>query len=241
MDTRETRCFDGRHVVVTGGAGALGRDVVQLLLDAGATCHIPDLSDAQADVPWKENARISVTHGVDLTDETAVERFYSSIPVSRGLWGSIHIAGGFGMSPLVDVSKTAFVSMMQLNVLTCVLCCKHATIAMQRTGNGGRIVNVGARPGLFPELGAGMVAYTTSKAAVCALTQALGAELASDNILVNAVIPSIMDTPSNRRSMPDADYEKWPSTMDVARTMVFLASPENRVTRSALVSVYGQS
>jgi len=106
---------------------------------------------------------------------------------------------------------------------------------------GGRIVNVAARPALIPELGAGMVAYTASKAAVAAITQSLAAEVAADGILVNAVVPSIMDTPANRKSMPDADHAKWPKVDEVAASIVFLASAENRVTRGALMPVYGTS
>ena len=113
--------------------------------------------------------------------------------------------------------------------------------AIARSGGGGRIVNVAARPALEPRLGAGMIAYTASKAAVAALTQALGEEVAKDGILVNAVVPSTMDTPANRSAMPKADFSAWPKVEEVAATIVFLASPENKVTRSALVPVYGKS
>ena len=106
---------------------------------------------------------------------------------------------------------------------------------------GGRIVNVSARPGLEWRSGAGMVAYTASKAAVAALTAALAEEVAKDGILVNAVAPSIMDTPANRAAMPKADYALWPKVEEVAATIVFLVSPENRVTRGAIVPVYGKS
>jgi NAD(P)-dependent dehydrogenase (short-subunit alcohol dehydrogenase family) len=145
------------------------------------------------------------------------------------------------MSPVEATSKEAFVAQMQQNALTCFLCCREAVKAMRKTGTGGRIVNVAAKPGLIPELGAGMAAYTASKAAVAALTQAIGAEVAKDGILVNAVVPSIMDTPANRKAMPGADQASWPKTQEVAETIVFLASPGNRVTRGGLVPVYGRS
>jgi NAD(P)-dependent dehydrogenase (short-subunit alcohol dehydrogenase family) len=112
---------------------------------------------------------------------------------------------------------------------------------MTRTGAGGRIVNVAARPALEWRSGAGMAAYTASKAAVAALTAALAEEVAKDGILVNAVAPSIMDTAANRAAMPKADYALWPKVEEVAATIVFLVSPENRVTRGAVVSVYGKS
>jgi NAD(P)-dependent dehydrogenase (short-subunit alcohol dehydrogenase family) len=106
---------------------------------------------------------------------------------------------------------------------------------------GGRIVNVAARPGLEPRTGAGMAAYAASKAAVAALTQALGEELVKQDILVNAVAPSTLDTPGNREAMPKANHALWAKLDDVAATILFLAGPENRVTRSAVVPVYGKS
>ena len=112
---------------------------------------------------------------------------------------------------------------------------------MARRGAGGRIVNVAARQALEPRAGAGMTAYTVSKAAVAALSQALAQEVVGDGILVNAVAPSIMDTPQNRKAMPKANYDAWPKVEEVAATILFLASPENRVTRGAVVSTYGQS
>src|ERR1700751_114266 len=106
---------------------------------------------------------------------------------------------------------------------------------------GGRIVNVAARLALEWRTGAGMVAYAASKVAVAALTAALAEEVAKDGILVNAVAPSIRDTPANRQAMPKADYGLWPKTEEVAATIAFLASPENLVTRGAIVPVYGKS
>ena len=118
---------------------------------------------------------------------------------------------------------------------------RAAALAMRRAGSGGRIVNVAARQALEPRLGGGTVAYTIAKAGVAALTTALGAELARENILVNAVAPSIMDTPATRKSMPDADFSLWPKVEEVAATILFLASPANTVTRGAIVPVYGRA
>jgi NAD(P)-dependent dehydrogenase (short-subunit alcohol dehydrogenase family) len=100
---------------------------------------------------------------------------------------------------------------------------------------------VAARPALEWRSGAGMVAYTASKAAVAALTAALAEEVANAGILVNAVAPSIMDTAANRAAMPKADYDAWPKVEEVAATICFLASPDNKVTRGGIVPVYGRS
>jgi NAD(P)-dependent dehydrogenase (short-subunit alcohol dehydrogenase family) len=128
-----------------------------------------------------------------------------------------------------------------MNFLSCALCCRAAVGAMAAGASGGRIVNVAARPALEWRSGAGMTAYTASKAAVAAFTAALAEEVAKDGILVNAVAPSIMDTPANRHAMPAAEYALWPKVEEVAATILFLASPDNRVTRGAVVPVYGRS
>ena len=88
---------------------------------------------------------------------------------------------------------------------------------------------------------AGLSAYSASKAAVVSLTVSLSEELAAEKIWVNAVVPSIMDTPMNRQAMPKAEHDKWPKVSEVAATIAFLASPQNQVTRGALVPVYGRS
>jgi NAD(P)-dependent dehydrogenase (short-subunit alcohol dehydrogenase family) len=130
---------------------------------------------------------------------------------------------------------------IETNLVSAYLCCRAAVAAFRRAGGGGRIVNITARPALEPRQGASMTAYTAAKAGVAALTAALGEEVVKDGILVNAVAPSIMDTPANRKSMPKADYATWPKVEEVAATILFLASPENTVTRSAVVPVYGRS
>ena len=231
--------FAGRHIVVTGGTGALGTAVAARLIAGGATCHIPNYAEGErAGFALAGEDRVAVTPGVDLTDEDAVARFYAALP---GLWASVHIAGGFDMGPAVATSKAAFQTQMDMNALTAFLCCREAAKKMQAGKAGGRLLNVAARPGVEPRTGAGMAAYTASKAAVAALTQALGEELVGDDILVNAIAPSVLDTPGNRAAMPDADPAKWAALDAVAETIAFLVSPENTVTRGAVVPVYGKT
>ena len=210
------RDFENRHVVVTGGAGELGRAVVAALGERGAVCHVPLRQD------------------VDLTDEAAVRFYYESRPA---LWASVHCAGGFEAGPFEHASAESFERMMTINARTAFLCCRAAVVRM--ASEGGSIVNVVARPALDPAAGAGMVAYTMSKAAVAALTLALARELRDRGIRVHAVAPSILDTPINRRAMPDADPARWPKVDEVARVVAFLASPANRALGGTLVPVYG--
>jgi NAD(P)-dependent dehydrogenase (short-subunit alcohol dehydrogenase family) len=234
--------FRDRHIVVSGGAGALGTAVVEALAGAGAICHVPCLHEAEKrSCRLQESKNIRLTIAGNLAEEATVTRLYQGI---APLWASIHIAGGFAMAPMRDTTAELLRQQLDMNFVSCALCCRAAVNAMSSNtaaGSGGRIVNVTARPGLEWRSGAGMVAYTASKAAVAALTAALAEEVAKDGILVNAVAPSIMDTAANRAAMPKADYALWPKVEEVAATIMFLVSPENRVTRGAIVSVYGKS
>jgi NAD(P)-dependent dehydrogenase (short-subunit alcohol dehydrogenase family) len=234
--------FAGKHVVVTGGTGALGTAVVGALLKAGARCTVSfvHLGEAQR-FAHSEHEKVKLVAVTDLADEAAVAKLYDDITP----WASIHIAGGFAAGKLAETDKPALMTQIESNLVSCFLCCRAAVNAMlaggQGTNIGGRIVNVAARPALEPRSGAGMTAYTVAKAGVAALTLALAEEVARDGILVNAVAPSIMDTPANRAAMPKADFDAWPKVEDVAATILFLASAENTVTRGAVVPVYGKT
>ncbi len=232
--------FRDRHLVITGGAGALGTAVVTALVEAGAICHVPCFDGAEAQRFRLRNHKhvvLSVTGS--LADETAVNRLYQGI---MPLWASVHVAGGFVAARLAETGVATLQQQIEMNLISCLLCCRAAVNAMTADAvGGGRIVNVAARAALEWRTGAGTAAYTASKAAVAALTVALAEEVAKDGILVNAVAPSIMDTPANRAAMPKADYSLWPKVEEVAATILFLASPENRVTRGAIVPVYGKS
>jgi NAD(P)-dependent dehydrogenase (short-subunit alcohol dehydrogenase family) len=231
--------YRNRQVVVTGGTGALGTAVVGALIKAGATCHVPYLIDQEAArFPFRDHAQVKLVADMDLAEESAVARLFEGVPA---LWASIHLVGGFAMAPIGKTSKADLMKQVDMNFVTAFLCCRAAVNAMTRTGAGGRIVNVATRPAIEWRAGAGMIAYVASKAAVAALTVALAEEVVQADILVNAVAPSTMDTPANRQAMPKADFNAWTKVEDVAATILFLASPENRVTRGGVVPVYGKS
>jgi len=226
-----------RHVVITGGTGALGSAVVKRFLDAGATCHVTWV--AQRELERFPHADAVQLHQLDAADEPAVARFYESLPA---LWASVHLIGGFAMSPIEQTSAQDFRKMIDMNALTCFLCCREAVRRMRAadasaSSAGGRIVNVAARPAVHAM--GGMIAYSAAKAAVASITQSLAEVVKADRILVNAILPSIMDTPANRAAMPNADFGKWPKVEEVAETIAFLACPTNGLTSGALVPVFG--
>src|ERR1051325_3719374 len=222
--------YHDANVVVTGGTGAL--------------FHVTNMVAAELEkYPHRNDPGVHITTGIDLADEAAVRRFYASLPP---LWGSIHLAGGFAMSPVAETSAGDFADQFQMTALSSFLCSAAAIRAIRARGElgpggakGGRIVNVAARPGLEPRLGPGLGAYATAQAAAAAMTEALAQETAGEEIWINAVAPSILDTPANRKAMPDADFSSWVAPSAVAEVIAFLASPDNRVTRGAVIPVYG--
>ncbi len=227
--------LSGREAVVTGGTGALGSAVVGRLVLAGAIVHVPIFAPRELDgFPYRGHDSVKLHEGLDLSIEADVARLFDA---TTSLYASIHLAGGFAMGPISTTSLDVWEHLMRINATTCFLSCREAVKTMQ--GREGRIVNVAARPVIVP---AGqMTAYSASKAAVAALTLSLAEELSSSSIWVNAIVPSIIDTPANRAAMPDANYDAWPKPDEIAETIAFLASPENAVTRGALVPVYGKS
>ncbi len=226
----------GKHVVVTGGTGALGGAVVALLIERGATVHLPMIEpELPAQLAWRTDRRVVAAPGLALDDEAAVTGYYAKVPAP---WASIHLVGGFAMAPITETSLADYEKMHRLNGVTCFLTCREAVRAMRKAGGGGRIVNVASRAVLTPA--GGSIAYTASKAEVSAITAALAAEVLAEGILVNAVVPSIIDTPANRASMPTADHARWPKAADIAEAIAYLASPSNTLTSGALLPVYGR-
>jgi len=121
--------FAGSHVAVTGGTGALGRAVIGTLRAAGAVCHVPNLVAAELDdFPYSSDPGVHVGRGVDLADEAAVRRFYQSLPP---LWASVHLAGGFAMAPIGEVSAADFMAQFRMNALSCFLCSAAAVAAFR--------------------------------------------------------------------------------------------------------------
>lgn len=237
-----TQDFSDQHVIVTGGTGGLGRAVVDLLIKQGARCTIPCLNEEEvADFPLSNSSQIKIVTDVDLTDPSQCERFFQSAAEQRPLTASLHLAGGFGMGSIEKAKVDDLQKMFDINTKTCFNSCKYAISCFRQQSSGGRIVNVAARPAEYPRQGAGLSSYAVSKAGVASLTQSLAQEVHHEDILINAVSPSIIDTPANRKAMPKADHDKWPAPDKIAETILFLASRSNTLTHGAIVPVHGNS
>ncbi len=220
-----------RVIAVTGGHGALGRAVVEAALADGLKVAVID--HAAGAVP----EGVLAIDGVDLTDADAAGRAVEAAADRFGrLDALLNIAGGF-VWQTVDDAEPAWDRMYALNVKTALNASRGALPWLKRSDEG-RIVNVGANAAL--KSAAGMGAYAASKAGVHRLTESLAEELKATSVTVNAVLPSILDTPQNRADMPDADPSKWVRPPDLARVMLFLASPESRAITGALIPVVGR-
>jgi NAD(P)-dependent dehydrogenase (short-subunit alcohol dehydrogenase family) len=225
-----------KHVVITGGTGALGVAVVRALVEAGAHCHVPAI---ETSVPADRFPMgVSVTTHVDLSDEAAVASFYAKLPPLAGV---VNIAGGFAWAPIADSPLKVYQQQMSMNFLSCALSCREAVANFRKAGKGGRIVNISARPALNPRQGAGMTAYTASKAAVAAFTVALAEELKGENISLIALAPSTIDTPTNRKDMPKADHASWVKPASIAELIVAHIALSDPINSGAVMPVYGKA
>lgn len=223
--------FD-RVIAITGGHGVLGRAVVEAALADGLGVAIIDHATGQS-VP----EGLLDLGGVDLTDPHAATRAMDATAASFGrLDALLNIAGGF-VWQTVDDADPAWAKMFALNVTTA-LNASRAALPHLKRANEGRIVNVGANGAI--KAAAGMGAYAASKAGVHRLTEALAEELKDTSVTVNAVLPSILDTAQNRADMPEADPSRWVQPSDLARVMLFLASPDSRALTGALIPVTGR-
>ena len=225
------RELEGRNVVVTGAGGGLGPAVVERLLKAGAAVFAPQRRPADG----AARPGLNITAGVDLADEGAVAAYYAGLPP---LWASVHVAGGYAGGKLNETTAALARSQMELNFLTTLLCCREAVARIRPSGAGGRLLNVTSRAALVP--GPGSAAYAASKAAVSSLTQVLAAELRDEDIWVNAIAPSTIDTAANRAAMPDADRSRWAAPADIAEAVLWLISPANTTVTGSIVPVYGR-
>ena len=227
-----------RHVVVTGGTGALGAAVVNAFIEAGALCHVPAIEAVPPTGRFSDASKVTVAPGIDLSDEASVDGFYAKLPALHAI---VNIAGGFAYAPIADSPAKVLQQQLSMNLVSCVLSCRAAVANFRKGGNGGHIVNISARPALNPRQGANMTAYTASKAAVAAFTVALAEELKNENIAVIALAPSTLDTPANRKDMPTAKHETWVKPAAIAELIVSHCSLSDTISSGALVPVYGKA
>ena len=217
----------GKVVLITGGAGALGQTVVPAFVSTGASVILGDLNPVQMPGVTALNA--------DFTDQTQVQSLVDEVIRTSGrLDALINLVGGFSTGRVVETDVSLWQRMLAMNLTSAFLLSQAVLPSMLQRGQG-RMVHVAARAALEPFSGA--AAYIVSKAGLVGLIRTLSTELAGSGVTVNAVLPSTIDTPANRRAMPAADPSKWVRPDSIAHTLTFLASDAASQVNGALIPI----
>lgn len=228
--------------IVTGGTGALGRVIVSEFLKEGAKVICTYIVDEELrDVlPLLSQFRDQIVFTkTNVIKQKQVER---TVQKTLKRFGRIDIlvntVGGFAYAPVVETDEKTWDHMMNINLKSTFLCSK-AVLPHMIKQNYGKIINISSRPALKGAAGVG--AYGASKAGVLNLTEAIAEEVREYDINVNAILPSVIDTPANRKAMPEADFSKWVKPEEIARVVVFLASDESKPISGAGIPVFGKA
>jgi len=227
----------GRVFAVTGASGVLGSAVAKAAAAQGARVALIDHAK-HAEALAACGPEAIMLGGVDLTDAVAAGAAIDAVADRfGGLDALINVAGGFKWETVENSRMEGWHRLFLMNVQTAASASRAAIPHLRRSA-AGRIVNIGANGALKASLGMGP--YAASKAGVHALTESLAEELKADGVTVNAVLPSIIDTPTNRADMPKADFDAWVAPEDLAAVILFLASEDARAVTGALIPVTGR-
>ncbi|MDX2129550.1 MAG: SDR family NAD(P)-dependent oxidoreductase [Chloroherpetonaceae bacterium] len=234
-----------RTALITGGAGFLGQAVVRSFLRLGYRVIITIRKDEQLNVKsiaeLKEGHLRLHTVRVDLTNENETQSVVKDLIQKFGkIDTAVFCVGGFQLGTFLESDINAIESMIQLNFFTAYNVARPVFNEMLGA-EFGRIVLIGAKPALEPKSGNFAFGYSLSKSLIVKFADLLNAEGESKNVITSVIVPSILDTPVNRESMPDADYSKWVTPEEVAEVIAITVSDKSFALRDPVIKVYGKS
>ena len=226
-----------KTVLITGASGNLGKATVEKFISAGYKV-IATVSPRKT-LPVDPAGDLETVEA-DLRNEGQVNEVISQIITKhKTIDGALLLAGGFAAGGIKVADGESLKNMYELNFETAYFAARPVFLQMQKQPTGGRIVLVGARPALIPKEGKNVIAYALSKSLLFTLAEYFNAEGASQNVVTSVIVPSTIDTPANRQSMPKADFSKWVKAEEIAEIMEFICSQKAGSLREPVYKVYG--
>ena len=231
--------FSNKVVLITGGTGAFGRTLVKRFLDTGAKTIASFRNETEAVKLKRVNPQVEIIK-LDISSEKEILK---AVPILIRKFTKIDIlvntVGGYlGGKNVTQLGEDEWEAMMNLNLKSAFLISKHV-IPIMKSGNGGKIIHVSSKTGLKSD--GYDSAYAASKAALIRFVESISLEFREDNININCILPTTIDTEANRRAMPNADFGKWLSSEDLANVVLFLSSSDSKVINGAAIQTYGLS
>jgi NAD(P)-dependent dehydrogenase (short-subunit alcohol dehydrogenase family) len=228
-----------KKVVITGASGNLGKATVEKFISEGYAV-MATVSPGKT-LPFKPTGDLE-TYEADLRNEKQVEGVINQIiSKHKTIDAALLLVGGFATGGVEVADGPNLRNMYELNFETAYFATRPIFLQMQKQPAGGRIILVGSRPSLVPKDGKNVIAYALSKSLLFNLAEYLNAEGASQNVVTSIIVPSTIDTPANRQSMPKADFSKWVKPEEIAAVMEFICSQKADSVRDPVFKVYGNS
>ena len=225
--------------IITGASGNLGRAVVNKFLDQDY--HVIGTVIAKDPVPLDIKNQHFEKVEVDLGSEKDAENLFNQIISDHGVIdAAVFTVGGFAMGKIAETRIADINKQYKLNFETAYNSARPVFLQMMKQKNG-RIFLIGSRPGLEARSGKGMIAYSLAKSLIFRLAELMNEEAKGTNVVVCVIVPSTIDTPQNRQSMPDSDFTKWVKAEDIAEIIYFYCTPQASVIRESMIKVYNFS
>jgi len=228
-----------RTIIITGAGGGLGTSVVSFFLEKGFRV-IATVSSDEGKKSLSPHPSLDV-QVVDLSDESETGAFVAEqIRTYQGIDAALLLVGGFAMGSFSDTKGADVHKMYTLNFETAFFVSRPVYAHMMERGKG-RIIFIGAKPALVPSQGKNAVAYALSKSLLFHLAEIINADAKGKDVVANVVVPSTIDTPANRKSMPDADFDSWVSPEQLAEIFYFICSDAGAPLREPVWKVYNKA